>query len=72
MYIVLIQKIPTDTYGYLHIHTKPAHSDIPTDTCDTYTYRQYLPILTYLHIPAISTYRQYLYIVTYLHIPAIP
>ncbi len=48
-------KILADTYGYLHIHTIPAYSDIPTHTCDTYTYRQYLYIVTYLNIPSIPT-----------------
>ena len=50
-------KILADIYGYLHIHTIPAYSDIPTHTCDTYTYRRYLyrDIVTYLRIPSIPT-----------------
>ena len=48
-------KILADTYRYLHIHTIPSYSDIPTHTCDTHEYRQYLYIVIYLPIPSIPT-----------------
>ena len=48
MYIVLIQK-------YMQIHAIPEYSDIPTHTCNTDKYMQYIHIVTYLHIHAIQT-----------------
>ena len=48
-------KILADTYRNLHIQTIPSYSVIPTHTCDTHAYRQYLYIVTYLLIPSIPT-----------------
>ena len=48
------------------IHTIPAHSDIPTNTCNTYLYMQYLHLVTYPYIPAIPTHTWlYLHITVY-------
>jgi hypothetical protein len=62
-----------------HIHAIHTDNDIPTYTFNTYEYRQYLEIQTYLRIQVMPTHTSntYIYCHTYiyheyLHIHAIP